>query len=111
MMLGASAIIILALNPKIVKEVGVLSLASQVAWDESRLTPRPNPHRTRDATRANWKVFSFDVACLQCGHPHSHQQVPFAFVALRIASRVLCGLGPTFYERRFSFWEIRREVS
>ena len=38
--------------------------------------------------------FSFDVACLQCGCLHSHQQVPFACVALRVvASRVLCGLG------------------
>ena len=39
--------------------------------------------------------FSFDVACMQCmqcGHPHSHQQVPFACVALGVASRVLCGL-------------------
>ena len=25
--------------------------------------------------------FSFDVACMQCGHPHSHQQVPFACIA------------------------------
>ncbi len=24
---------------------------------------------------------SFDAACEQCGHPHSHQQVPFACVA------------------------------
>ncbi len=39
--------------------------------------------------------FSFDIACVQCGHPHSHQQVPFACVALCVASRVLCGLGLT----------------
>ena len=39
------------------------------------------------------ECFSFDVACVWCGHPHSHQQVPFAWVALRVASRVLCGLG------------------
>ena len=47
--------------------------------------------------------FSFDVACMQCGHPHSHQQVPFACVAMRIASRVLCGLGlntPTGHARK-----------
>ena len=31
--------------------------------------------------------FSFDVACVQCGHPHLHQQVPFARVALRVALR------------------------
>ncbi len=37
--------------------------------------------------------FSFDVACVQCGHPHSHQQAPFACVALHVASRILCGLG------------------
>ena len=24
---------------------------------------------------------SFDVACVQCGHSHSHEQVPFAYVA------------------------------
>ncbi len=30
--------------------------------------------------------FSFDVACVQCGHPHSHQQVPFACIALHVAS-------------------------
>ncbi len=29
--------------------------------------------------------FSFDVACLQCGHPYSHQQVPFACIALCVA--------------------------
>ncbi len=37
--------------------------------------------------------FSFDVASVQCGHPHSHRQVPFARVVLCFASRVLCGLG------------------
>ncbi len=39
---------------------------------------RPNPHRmhTRKLDR-----FSFDVACVQCGYSHSHQQVPFACVA------------------------------
>ncbi len=30
-----------------------------------------------------FECFSFDVACVQCGHPHSHQQFPFACVALR----------------------------
>ncbi len=37
--------------------------------------------------------FSFNVACIQCGHPHSHQQVPFVCVALHVASCILCGLG------------------
>ncbi len=32
--------------------------------------------------------FSFDVACMQCGHPHSCQQVPFACIALCCASCV-----------------------
>ena len=31
---------------------------------------RPHPHRTR--------ARKFDVACVQCGHPHSRTQVPFA---------------------------------
>ncbi len=38
----------------------------------------PNPHWMR--ARKN-KCKSFDVACMQCGHSHSHQQVPFAWVA------------------------------
>ncbi len=49
---------------------------------------------TLDA-RHKFQCKSFDVACVQCGHPHSHQQVPFAGVALHVASRVLCGLGLT----------------
>ena len=50
------------------------------------------PIHTGPGTRRVHKFqhFSFDVACVQCGHPHSHQQVPFA---LRVASRVLCGYG------------------
>ena len=39
------------------------------------------------------QCFSFDVACMQCGHPYSHQQVPFARFALGVVSRILCGLG------------------
>ena len=38
---------------------------------------------TQDAERnapRKFKHFPFDVACVQCGHPHSHQQVPFACV-------------------------------
>ncbi len=51
--------------------------------------------------------FSFDVACLQCGHLHSHQQVPFAGVALCIASHILCGLGLTLH---FTFAVENRKV-
>ena len=55
----------------------------------------PGPIHTGRGTRhvCKFKCFSFDVACVQCGHPHSHQQVPFPCIALRIASRILCGLG------------------
>ncbi len=55
----------------------------------------PHPHRTRDGTRSTRKLecFSFYVACMQCGHPHSHQQVLFACIALCVASCILCGLG------------------
>ena len=45
--------------------------------------------------QSKFECFSFVVACVQCGHPHSHQQVPFACVALHVVSRVLCGLGLT----------------
>ena len=50
---------------------------------------------TQDAGRDALKFehFSFDVACMQCGHPYSYQQVPFVCFALRVTSRVLCGLG------------------
>ncbi len=51
-----------------------------------------NAQSTQDAGR-NFQCKSFDVACVQYGHPHSHQQVPFACVALRIESCILCGLG------------------
>ena len=44
-----------------------------------------NPHRTR-ARKFEWKPF--DVACVQCEHSYSRTQVPFARVALRVASRV-----------------------
>ncbi len=59
----------------------------------------PGPIHTGRGTRCARKLerFSFDVACMQCGHPHSHQQVPFACVALCIASHVLCGLGPRLW--------------
>ncbi len=39
---------------------------------------RPNPHWRHVREFQNK---SFDIACVQCGHPHSHQQVPFACVA------------------------------
>ncbi len=56
---------------------------------------RPNPHRTWTRRARKFECFSFDVACVQCGHPHSHQQVPFACVTLHVASCILCGLGPS----------------
>ncbi len=42
------------------------------------------PIHTGRGTRCAHKLerFSFDVACVHCGHPHSHQQVPFARVTL-----------------------------
>ena len=36
---------------------------------------RPNPHWT---CARKFEHKSSDVACMQCGHPHSHQLVPFA---------------------------------
>ncbi len=36
---------------------------------------RPHPHRT---PARKFERKSFDVACVQCGHSHSHQQVPFS---------------------------------
>ncbi len=79
-----------------------------VGWARARKTQtrtiRPNPHRTQSRdTRVNWNIFSFDVACVQCGYPHSHQQVPFAHVALHVASRVLCGLGSGWHLGQASF--------
>ena len=52
-----------------------------------------SPIHTRRGTQCARKLecFSFDVACVQCRHPHSHQQVPFACIALRPG--LLCGLG------------------
>ncbi len=38
---------------------------------------RPNPPRTH---ARKFERKSFDVACVQCGYSHSHQQVPFACV-------------------------------
>ena len=38
--------------------------------------------------------FPFDVSCMQCGYPYSHQQVPFACIALRIASPRPVWIGP-----------------
>ncbi len=58
-----------------------------------QLRQNPKAQSTQDAGRnvcANWNVFSFDVACVQCGHPHSQQQVPFARVALRVAHPASC---------------------
>ncbi len=53
-----------------------------------------------------FECFFFDVASVQCGHPHSHQQVPFACIALRVASRVLCGLGLKFSHLNFDMMNI-----
>ena len=53
---------------------------------------RPDPHWTR---ARKFECKSFDVACVQCGHPHSHQQVPFACVARARARPVWIGPKPT----------------
>ena len=52
---------------------------------------------TGRATRCVRKLecFSFDVASMQCEHSHWWQQIPFACVALWVASHVLCELGLT----------------
>ncbi len=39
------------------------------------LLVRPNPHYTQICHN------SFDIACIQCGHSHSQQQIPFAYVS------------------------------
>ena len=56
---------------------------------------------TQDAghnAHANSNVFPLMLLACSVDHPHSHQQVPFARVALHVASRVLCGLGLTVPE-------------
>ena len=40
------------------------------------LGPIHTGRRTRRARK--FECFFFNVVCIQCGHPHSHQQVPFA---------------------------------
>ena len=60
-------------------------------WGPAASGPIHTGRGTRRARKL--ECFSFDVACVQCRHPHLHQEVPFARVALHVASRVLCGLG------------------
>ncbi len=57
------------------------------------LVPKAQSTQDEGCDACKFERFSFDVACVQCGHPHSHRQIPFACVALRITSHVLCGLG------------------
>ncbi len=45
------------------------------------------PIHTGRGMRRTWQI------PMQCGHPHSYEHVPFACIALRVASSVLCGLG------------------
>ena len=52
---------------------------------------------------SKFKRFSFDVACVQCGHAHSYQQVQFACLALHVASCLLCGLGLKCLNRAVRF--------
>ncbi len=54
--------------------------------------PGLGPIHTGRGMRCTCKLehFSFDVACLQCGHPHLHQQVPFACVASCVDWAVKC---------------------
>ena len=66
-----------------------VTMTSCIAVKQNFYLLRPNSHRTRHATQR----FSFDVACMQCEHSHWRWQVPFACVALLVASRVLCELG------------------
>ena len=48
---------------------------------ENSGTLGPNPHWTRARKFAG---SSFDVACIQCEHSHSQQQVPFACVCAQV---------------------------
>ena len=68
------------------------------------------PIHTGRGTRRPGKFehFSFDVACLQCGHSHSHQQVPFTCITLCVTSHILCGLGLNAGSS-VCFWERERE--
>ena len=61
----------------------------------SKVSVRPNPHRTREATRVQIRTFFLWCCLVQSGHPHSHQQVPFACVALHVASPHPVWIGPT----------------
>ncbi len=77
---------------------GVVPCAAprSLIWAQQRMWskcsgPIHTGHRKRHVGKL--EHFPFDVAWVQCGHPHSHQQVPFPCIALRVASCVLCGLG------------------
>ncbi len=72
-----------------------LILCAQQPQHKGRIANEAQSCGTRRLCK--FECFSFDVAYMQCGHPHSHQQVPFACIALRIASRVLWGLGLKVY--------------
>ena len=54
---------------------------------------KPLAQSTLDAGHdaAQIRSFSFDVACVQCGHPHSHQQAPFACIVHRVPPPVWIG--------------------
>ena len=68
--------------------------ATNVCWSQlppptkqDSLSPINTGRRTRHAHK--FERFSFDVTCMQCGHSHSHQQVPFACVPL-VSHPVFC---------------------
>ncbi len=48
------------------------------SWRKILLLGPIHTGRIPERRARKFERFSFDVACLQCGHSHSHQQVPFA---------------------------------
>ena len=77
---------------QIMEEIAIFrAVTRHASYVNGRLGPIHTGRRMRCSRK--FEHFSFDVACMQCGHPHSYQQIPFACVAMRVTSRVLCGWG------------------
>ena len=50
-----------------------------LVFSVKRLRPHAPLSLTHTGRARKLERFSFDLACVQCGHSHSHQQVPFAW--------------------------------